>query len=119
MIQRQITDHKSNNSLALVGCTRVLSEIILKFRHLKYRTSDKLLVFMMNKKYHQIEYEIYFYNRLIQRYKYRYYFLPAQSNIRMFNFLKSEMCVYFEIDREAYVGEICVYFEMVRVACGK
>ena len=36
MIQRQITDHKSNNSLALVGCTRVLSEIILKFRHLKY-----------------------------------------------------------------------------------
>ena len=41
MIQRQITNHKSNNLLVLVGCTRVLPEIILKFRHLKYRRSEE------------------------------------------------------------------------------
>ena len=41
MTQRQITNHKSNNILILVGGIRVLPEIILKFRHLKYRRSDK------------------------------------------------------------------------------
>ena len=40
MIQRQITNHKRNNLLVVVGCTRVLSEIILKFRHLKYRSEE-------------------------------------------------------------------------------
>ena len=39
MTQRQIINHKSNNLLVLIGSTRVLPEIILKFRHLKYRRS--------------------------------------------------------------------------------
>jgi len=46
MIQNQITNHKSNNFFALVGCTKVLSEVILKFRHLKYRRSDKLMSYV-------------------------------------------------------------------------
>jgi hypothetical protein len=40
MIQRQITNH-DNNLLVLVRGTRVLSEIILKFRYLKYKRSVK------------------------------------------------------------------------------
>ena len=42
MIQRQITNHKSDNSdtlLVLIGSGRVLVEIILKFKYLKYRKS--------------------------------------------------------------------------------
>jgi hypothetical protein len=39
MIQRQITNHKINNLLALIDCIRVLPEIILKSRHLEYRRS--------------------------------------------------------------------------------
>ena len=41
MTQRQITNHKSDNLLVLIGSARVLSEIILKLKHLKYRRSDK------------------------------------------------------------------------------
>jgi hypothetical protein len=37
MTQRQITNHKNNNLLILVGVTKVLPEIVIKFRHLKYR----------------------------------------------------------------------------------
>jgi hypothetical protein len=39
LVQRKITNHKSNNLLMLVGGTRVLHKIILKFRHLKYSRS--------------------------------------------------------------------------------
>jgi hypothetical protein len=42
MIQRQITNHKNDNLLALIDSTKVLPEIILKFRHMKYR-SEKIL----------------------------------------------------------------------------
>jgi glucuronate isomerase len=44
MTQRQITNHRSNNLLILFGGKRVLSEIILKFRHLKYRRSDVTII---------------------------------------------------------------------------
>jgi len=40
MTQRQITNHKNNNFLVLIDSTRELSEIILKFRHMKYRRSE-------------------------------------------------------------------------------
>ena len=42
MTQRQITNHKKTIYFVLIGGTRVLSEIILKFRHMRYRTSDKI-----------------------------------------------------------------------------
>ena len=45
MTQRQVTNHKSNNLLILVGGIRMLPEIILKFRHLKYRRSVILAVY--------------------------------------------------------------------------
>jgi hypothetical protein len=52
MTQRQITNHKSNHLLVLVGGSRVLPEIILKFRHLKYRRSDKILaIFVVPNKF--------------------------------------------------------------------
>ena len=41
MTQRQIINHKSNNLLVLIG--RLLPEIILKFRNLNYRKSDKVM----------------------------------------------------------------------------
>jgi hypothetical protein len=44
MTQRQITNHRSNNLLILVHGKRVLPEIILKFRHLKYRRSDVMII---------------------------------------------------------------------------
>jgi hypothetical protein len=37
MTQIQITNHKSVNLLVIIGSTKVLHEIILKFRHLRYR----------------------------------------------------------------------------------
>ena len=42
MTQRQIIDNNSNNLLVLVGSTRVLSEINLKFIHLKYERNIHL-----------------------------------------------------------------------------
>ena len=44
MTQRQITNHKSDNLLVLIDSARVLHEIILKFRHLKYLRSVKYKV---------------------------------------------------------------------------
>ena len=44
MTQRQLTNHKNNNLLVLVGDMRVLPETILKFRHLKYRSRKKNIV---------------------------------------------------------------------------
>ena len=44
MTQRQITNNNNNNLPVLVGSTRVLSEIDLKFRHLKYRRSVNLMI---------------------------------------------------------------------------
>jgi hypothetical protein len=44
MTQKQIIDHKSDNLLVLIGSTRVLFEIILKFRHLKYRRSERIYI---------------------------------------------------------------------------
>jgi hypothetical protein len=41
MTQRQIKNHKSDNILVIIGSTRVLLEIILKFRHIKYRRSER------------------------------------------------------------------------------
>jgi hypothetical protein len=41
IIQRQITNHKNNNLHVVVGCTWVFPEIIIKFRHLKYRRCTK------------------------------------------------------------------------------
>jgi hypothetical protein len=41
MTQTQITNHKSDNLLKLIGSTGVLPESILKFRHLKYMRSEK------------------------------------------------------------------------------
>jgi hypothetical protein len=46
MTQRQITNHKSDNLLVLIGSTRVLSEIILKIRHLKYRRRSDDIVYL-------------------------------------------------------------------------
>ena len=43
MIQRQIKNHKNDNLLVLIGSTGVLPKIILKFKHLKYRRSDRYL----------------------------------------------------------------------------
>jgi hypothetical protein len=43
MTQRQITNNRSNNLLILVGGKRVLLEIILKFRHLKYRSDVTII----------------------------------------------------------------------------
>jgi hypothetical protein len=43
MTQRQITNYESANLLVLIGSTRVLPEIILNFRHLKYR-SEKIYI---------------------------------------------------------------------------
>jgi hypothetical protein len=34
MTQRQVINHKSDNLLVLIGSTKLLPEIILKFRHL-------------------------------------------------------------------------------------
>jgi len=42
MTQRQIKNHKSNN-LLVIGSTRVLPEIILKLKHLKYRRNGKVM----------------------------------------------------------------------------
>lgn len=39
--KKQITNRRSNNLRALVGGTRGLSKITLKFRHLKYRKSEE------------------------------------------------------------------------------
>ena len=37
--QKQITNHKSDNLHVLIGSVRVLPEIILKLKHLKYRSA--------------------------------------------------------------------------------
>jgi len=39
MIQRRITNYKINNLFVLVDDIKVLSKIILKFRHLEYKKS--------------------------------------------------------------------------------
>jgi hypothetical protein len=44
MTQIHMINHKSDNLLVLIGSIRLLSEIILKFRHLKYRRSVKLII---------------------------------------------------------------------------
>lgn len=41
MIHRQKTNYKNNNLLILVGCTKLLPKIVLKFRHLKYWRSEQ------------------------------------------------------------------------------
>ena len=46
------TNNKSNNLLlVLVGCTRVLPEINLKFRRLKYSRSEKIINYLALAKY--------------------------------------------------------------------
>ena len=49
MTQRQITNNKSDNLLIQIDSARVLPEIILKFRHLKYRRCVKYKVKTMLK----------------------------------------------------------------------
>ena len=51
MTQRQITNHKSGNLLVLVGSTRVLPKIILKFTYLKYQKNAKQKLPKVKQKY--------------------------------------------------------------------
>ena len=52
MTQRQITNYKNNNLLVLVDCTKMLPEIMLKLRHLKYRNIGEVYIKQMEIKLH-------------------------------------------------------------------